>query len=68
MLEWVARLANQEAHERDVRSLGCIVLPSDGLALFLFQAPSEARVRCVSELAEIPFDRVVESINVGLGT
>jgi hypothetical protein len=49
-----------------IRSLGCIMVPSDGLALFMFRAPSEASVRLVGELAEVPFDRVVESINVGL--
>jgi len=49
-----------------VAALGCIIVPSDGLALFLFRAPSEASVRSMSELAEVPFDRVVESINIGL--
>lgn len=66
-MERVARLLG-EARERDVKSLGCIMLPSDGLALFLFRAPSEARVRSLSNLAELPFDRVVESVNVRLGT
>ena len=60
-LERVSRLTG-----RSVVTLGCIMVPADGLALFLFRAPSEASVRLVSQLADVPFDRVVESINVGL--
>jgi len=32
------------ASRRAVRSLGCILVPSDGLALFLFEGPSAALV------------------------
>jgi hypothetical protein len=51
----------------EVRSLGCILVPSDGMVLFLFRGPSEDLVRERSENAEVPFDRIVESIHVGLG-
>ena len=50
-----------------VRSLGCILVPNDGLALLLFSASSEDELRRVGRLAEIPFDRIVESIFVGFG-
>ena len=47
--------------------LGCVLVPSDGMALFLFRAPSEDEVRRVSLFAEVPFDRIVESVLVGFG-
>ncbi len=46
--------------------LGCILMPSDGMVLFLFRAPNEALVRDQSWLSEVPFDRIVESIQIGL--
>jgi hypothetical protein len=49
-----------------VHSFGCILVPSDGMALFLFRGPSEELVRERSERAEVPFDRVVESIQIGV--
>jgi hypothetical protein len=48
-----------------VLPLGCILMPSDGLALFLFSGRLEA-VRTVSRDAELPFDRVVESVPIFL--
>jgi hypothetical protein len=36
------------------------------MALFLFRGPSEELVRERSERAEVPFDRVVESIQIGV--
>ena len=50
-----------------VRSIGCILMPSDGLALFVFSAPSEDVLRGIGRLAEGPFDRIVESVLVGFG-
>jgi len=50
----------------EVRSLGCILVPSDGMVLFLFRGPSEDLVRERSERAEVPFDRVVESVQIGV--
>jgi hypothetical protein len=49
-----------------VRSLGCILVPSDGMVLFLFRGPSEDLVRERSSRAEVPFDRIVESIQIGV--
>jgi hypothetical protein len=62
--ECVARTAAGEGSRCSVRWLGCILLPSDGLALFLFQAPSEVEVKAFGRVAEMPFDRVVEAIQV----
>lgn len=49
-----------------VRAVGCIVVPSDGMALFLFDGPSATSVAEVGRLIQLPFDRVVESLHVGL--
>jgi hypothetical protein len=49
-----------------VQPLGCILLPSDGMVLFLFRAPNVRRVKDQSWLSEVPFDRIVESIQIGL--
>ena len=50
----------------EVESAGCILIPSDGIALFLFRGVSEDLVRIRSQNAEVPFDRIVESIQIGL--
>jgi hypothetical protein len=50
-----------------VQSLGCIFVPTDGMVLFLFRGPTKDRIRDRSESAEVPFDRIVESIHIGLG-
>jgi hypothetical protein len=50
-----------------VHSFGCILVPSDGMALFLFRGASQDVVRDRSETAEVPFDRIVESIHIGVG-
>jgi hypothetical protein len=44
-LDRVVRLGGEALPGQSVRLLGCIVLHSDGLALFLFNAPSEAVVK-----------------------
>jgi hypothetical protein len=36
------------------------------MALFLFRGASQDLVRNRSETAEVPFDRIVESIHIGL--
>lgn len=66
-LDRVTGLAGEGARGRSVRSLGCVLVPSDGMALFLFAASNEDVVRGVGQLAEVPFDRIVESVFVGLG-
>jgi len=64
-MERVARTAAaRKGSGRSIQWLGCILLPSDGLALFLFQAKDELEVMAVGRLAEMPFDRVVEAIRV----
>ncbi len=54
-----------EALLGSMRSLGCILVASDGMALFLFEAQSEDVVRRIGRLAEVPFDRIVETALVG---
>jgi hypothetical protein len=50
----------------EAEPLGCILMPSDGMVLFLFRASNEAFVKEQSRLSEVPFDRIVESIQIGL--
>jgi hypothetical protein len=52
------------ASRRTVRSLGCLLVPSDGLALFLFEGPSATLVDEESAWAQIPFDRIVEAVRI----
>ena len=47
--------------------LGCILVPSDGLALFLVAGPSADVIRDIGELIQLPFDRIVESISIAAG-
>jgi hypothetical protein len=53
------------ASRRAVHSLGCILVPSDGLALFLFEGPSATLVDEESAWAQVPFDRIVEAVRIG---
>jgi hypothetical protein len=48
--------------------LGCILVPPDGLALFLVASPSADLVRDVGERIQLPFDRIVESISIAAVT
>ena len=64
-LERVIRIARQASPKDRVRPLGCVLVPSDGIALYLFAAPNEAAVRRIGTLAEVPFDRIVESVYLG---
>ena len=64
-LDRVSHLGGEPSPGRNPRSLGCIVVPSDGMALFLFEASGEDVVTRVGRLAEIPFDRIVESALIG---
>ena len=47
-----------------VSPLGCILVPPDGLALFLVASPSAELIRDVGERIQLPFDRIVESISI----
>jgi hypothetical protein len=64
-LDRVARLGREASAGVAVRSLGCILVPTDGMALFLLSAPSEEVVRRIGALTELPFDRILESAHVG---
>jgi hypothetical protein len=66
-LNRVARFAGETWPGEAVRLLGCILVPADGMALFLFAASSEDVVRGVGRLTEVPFDRIVESVFIGFG-
>ena len=48
--------------------LGCILVPPDGLALFLVASPSADLIRDVGERIQLPFDRIVESISIAAVT
>lgn len=54
-----------EASPEPAILLGCILVPSDGMALLLFSALDEEMVTRISRLAELPFDRIVESVHIG---
>jgi hypothetical protein len=64
-LERIARLNREASPGQALRSLGCILIPSDGLALFLFSASDVDVVRRMGRLSEVPFDRIVESVHIG---
>ncbi len=68
MRETFGRIASAARRDcsREVQLLGCILVPSDGMVLFLFRAPTEGWVKDQSWLSEVPFDRIVESIQIGL--
>jgi hypothetical protein len=66
-LDRINGLVGEGSSGQSVRSLGCVLMPSDGMALFLFAASNEDSVRGVGRLIEFPFDRIVESVFVGLG-
>ncbi len=63
-LERVIRIAGEASPGGAVHSLGCFLVPSDGMALCFFAAPSEAVVRRIGSLAELPFDRIVEAVEI----
>lgn len=62
-IAWAAR---QDSSAEGVQLLGCILMPSDGMVLFLFRAPNEGLIKDQSWLSDLPFDRIVESIQIGL--
>ena len=48
--------------------LSCILVPSDGLALFLSAGPSADVIRDVGQQIQLPFDRIVKSISIAAVT
>jgi hypothetical protein len=62
----IASAARRGSIAEVAKPLGCILMPSDGMVLFLFRAPTAGLVKEQSWLSELPFDRIVESIQIGL--
>jgi hypothetical protein len=50
--------------EDPVRPIACFLVPSDGMAFFLFAGRSAAMVEKAGEAAGLPFDRIVETVSV----
>jgi hypothetical protein len=65
-LNGIARAQEKANAANRVHSLGCILVPSDGMAFFLFASPTAILVREASELIQLPFDRIVESFPIAL--
>ena len=59
-----ARTPSSDAGRDHVRCLSCILVPSDGMAMFLFEGPSAEVVGKQGSLAEVPFDRIVEAVRI----
>ena len=51
-----------------VQPIGCFLIPSDGMALFLFAGPSAEMVKEAGKLTNLPFDRIVESFPILLAS
>ena len=62
----IASGTHQVSSAEGVQLLGCILMPSDGMVLFLFRAPNARLVKDQRWLSDLPFDRIVESIQIGL--
>jgi hypothetical protein len=58
VLERVVRTESGCAQPQ-VRPLGSLLVPSDGLVIFLFDGTAAA-IRDAAKTAEVPFDRIVE--------
>jgi len=61
----LGRVGVGAATDESAGRLGCILVPADGMAIFLFRAPSALRLAETAQQAGLPFDRIVESIHVG---
>jgi hypothetical protein len=66
-LAFFRRAGNRASGGESVTPLGCILVPSDGVAIFLFEGSSSLRLTQIARHAELPFDRIVESIHIGVG-
>jgi len=49
-----------------IRYVRSIFIPEDARCFCLFEAENEALVRAVNERARLPFDRIVEALDLGL--
>ncbi len=54
----------RETDGGDVRYVGSMLMPKDEVVFFVFEGPSAEAVRAVAGRAEIPFERIVESVRV----
>ncbi|HEY7461231.1 MAG TPA: DUF4242 domain-containing protein [Gemmatimonadota bacterium] len=66
-----ARAARRAAGEavgggQAVRYLRSVFVPGEKRCYCLFEAPSAAAVRKVNERAELPFERVIEAVQVSV--
>ena len=64
VLKRVAHTESGLAHPR-VRPLGSLLVPSDGLVIFLFDGTSAA-IQDAAKVAEVPFDRIVEFHHIAI--
>jgi hypothetical protein len=64
-----ARKRAAELHKKgsSIRYVGSLVMPGDEVVVFEFDATSEEAVAQLCQDAEIPVDRLVESVRVGQG-
>jgi uncharacterized protein DUF4242 len=61
----VVASVDRKSRARDrVRYLGALLLPTDEVVFCFFDAPSADAVEIVARRANIPFDRILESVNV----
>jgi hypothetical protein len=67
-LAGIGRVRDSFGNPDGVWPLGCILVPSDGLALFLIAGPSADVIRDVGEQIQLPFDRIVKSISIAAAT
>ena len=62
-----SRLAGRLSSQAGVQPLGSLLVPSDGMVIFLFEGTSPAAIREAAALAEVPFDRIVEFQHIMAG-
>src|ERR1043166_4925718 len=67
-LAGIGRVRDSFGNPDGVWPLGCTLVPSDGLALFLIAGPSADVIRDVGEQIQLPFDRIVKSISIAAAT
>lgn len=60
-------LAGRLSSQAGVQPLGSLLVPSDGMVIFLFEGTSPAAILEAAALAEVPFDRIVEFQHIMAG-
>jgi hypothetical protein len=56
-----------DSHGRTARYIGSILVPTDEIALCLFEAPSKAMASRLSTDAEVPSERVIPIVHLPAG-